>query len=611
MDGDCSSERSAAHRGRHGNPLHRDCGWQQLSAPGPHGENRQVRVARALLAAGGLVTGLIVLFAVRRDGGSVTTYGATSTVLVLAGMIAGAALVAAGALTARAAGALAIAAAIAWWAPDLVGWEGGPTLVRSIAAVVAPFLGALVLHLAAAFPRATPRGRPARALVGTAYLATAAISLGRAAFRDPFDDLQCWSNCTVNVLLVHADRALGAALDGALLVNGAVIAAATLGVAAGRVASARGLWPVLAPCGALATADLAYAAALMRAPVEDPERLGFASLYLTRSIALSALGAGLVWLAAGAARRRAAVARLATVLGPAPQPGRLARVLADSLHAPGLEVGYWLPGGERLVDAHGRALELPTPRGPRVVTRVMRGGEPVAAVVHDAALLAGPELEREFGAAARLAVDNERLQAAVLAQLDDLRASRARIVERADAERRRLERALHDGVQQRLLALLYELRLARAEAADEAELEPKLAVAVAQAESALEELRDLAHGLYPAILSQAGLAPALETLADVAPIPVELGELTGRRHDDAVETTAYLVIARAVDDAARRGASHVGVAVAERDGAVVIDVSDDAGHAPPDIVHLADRAGALGGRADAAPGRVRVELPCA
>ena len=124
-------------------------------------------------------------------------------------------------------------------------------------------------------------------------------------------------------------------------------------------------------------------------------------------------------------------------------------------------MAYWLPGSRRYVDHSGRPVD-PHASGARSVTPIVRNGEPVALVIHDQALSAALDLEREIGTAARLAVDNERLRAEVLAQLEDLRASRARIVEAGDAARRRIERDLHDGAQQRLLALSYELRLARA-----------------------------------------------------------------------------------------------------------------------------------------------------
>ena len=193
----------------------------------------------------------------------------------------------------------------------------------------------------------------------------------------------------------------------------------------------------------------------------------------------------------------------------------------------------------------------------------------MAIVVHDAALLEGPALEREIGSAARLAVENERLQAEVLAQLEDLRASRARIVETGDAERRRLERDLHDGAQQRLLALSYDLRLARAAAEAEGDREHATLLASAgdEAQAALGELRELAHGIYPAILAEAGLAPALATLADEAPLPVELGEVPPERYGAPVETAAYLTVAEAIADAAGRRATFVSVDVARENAA--------------------------------------------
>ena len=153
------------------------------------------------------------------------------------------------------------------------------------------------------------------------------------------------------------------------------------------------------------------------------------------------------------------VARLAEALGAAPPPGSLGPALARSLGDDGLEVAYWLPSSQRYVDASGRTVD-PAPGHGQASTAIVRNGQPVALVIHDGALTP----EREIGAAARLAVDNERLRAEILAQLDDVRASRSRIVETADLVRRRLERNVHDVAQQRLLAASFELRLAQTEA---------------------------------------------------------------------------------------------------------------------------------------------------
>jgi signal transduction histidine kinase len=244
---------------------------------------------------------------------------------------------------------------------------------------------------------------------------------------------------------------------------------------------------------------------------------------------------------------------------------------------------------------------------------IVREGEPLALVAFNPALLDGSDLEREIGSAARLAIENERLQAEVFAQLEDLRSSRARIVERADAERRRLERDLHDGAQQRLLALSYELRLARAAAQEDGdpELTKLLASAADEAQTALVELRELAHGIYPAILAEAGLAPALATLADEAPLPVELGELPADRYAPAVETAGYLAIADAVDDAARRYATFIFVEVARAADRLVVTAHDDGAARASALTHLADRIGALGGSLEIGPTTLRAEIPCA
>jgi signal transduction histidine kinase len=219
----------------------------------------------------------------------------------------------------------------------------------------------------------------------------------------------------------------------------------------------------------------------------------------------------------------------------------------------------------------------------------------------------------ETGAAIRLALENERLQAEVLAQLHDLRESRARIVETGDAERRRLERDLHDGAQQRLLALSYELRVACAgvEADGEVETASLLADATHEAQAALLQLRDLAHGIYPAILGEAGLGPALATLADSAVLPVEIGETARGRFAAGVEAAAYFVVAEAVEDAARREASFAAVSTVRQDQHLVIEVTDDGSVRGSALIQVADRVGAVGGRLEVDATTLRAEIPCA
>ena len=213
---------------------------------------------------------------------------------------------------------------------------------------------------------------------------------------------------------------------------------------------------------------------------------------------------------------------------------------------------------------------------------------------------------REIGAAARLAVDNERLRAEALSQLVDLRASRSRIVEAGDSARRRIERDLHDGAQQRLLALSYELRLARADAetAGDEQLVELLDAGSAEVQTALADLRELAHGIYPAILTESGLGPALWTLADTAPLPVEVRDVPVERLPEPVERAAYAVVAGSIEAAV----DHVSVTV-RRDGDDVTIVVAGVAAALP--VRLADRVGALGGHIALENGSLRAVIPCA
>jgi signal transduction histidine kinase len=242
--------------------------------------------------------------------------------------------------------------------------------------------------------------------------------------------------------------------------------------------------------------------------------------------------------------------------------------------------------------------------------RLMRSGRTVAAVSHAGSV---PGLESHLGPAITLGLENERLQAELFAQLEELRASRARIVETADTERRRLERDLHDGAQQRLLALSYDIRLARAsaEADGDTAAQMKLATAVEETGAALEELRELAHGIYPAVLAEAGVAPALATLADTAPLPVQILRADDRRYPAPVEAAAYFTVAEAVDDAARRGADRAAVTVDHESGQLVVTVEDNGTGRDAPMVTLTDRVGALGGSLFMKETVCRAEIPCA
>jgi signal transduction histidine kinase len=585
----------------------------------------QARQAAPLLSAAltfAYAVAAIVALNQTIGGDSGTTYAAVSLLAHAADLGAGLALLAAGVLGLmtdgdRRLGALVTSLGVLWFAPDWEAWAGHP-VVRSLGAVAAPFFLALVFHLVLAAPRGRLRSRAAVIAVGLTYAVTALFAIGRALVRDPFLDPNCFGNCADNVFLVHRDERIAHDLDLLLLglavaVGLLIVAAAGVRMARASAAAQRALAPILVPAAFAGGATAAYAAAILHTPFEDPRASEFFSLFLARSFAAAALALGIGWSVARDRRTRSAVARLTADLGEAPPPGKLRDALAGVVGDPTLRVAYWLETSHRFVGADGNGVPEPGPELGRAVTPILRRGQRLAIVSHDAGIVDGAVLERELRPAARLAVENERLQAEVLAELEELRRSRARIVERSDWERQRLERNLHDGAQQHLLALFYELRLARAsaEADGDAELAELVESAVEDAQAALEELRDLAHGIYPAILTEAGLGPALETLADQASLPVELKTTPQERLPSPVEAAAYFAVAEAVDDASARAATSVQVDVARVGGRLVVAVEDDGRRRGNLLGHVADRIGALGGSVELGPTTLQASIPCA
>jgi signal transduction histidine kinase len=217
-------------------------------------------------------------------------------------------------------------------------------------------------------------------------------------------------------------------------------------------------------------------------------------------------------------------------------------------------------------------------------------------------------LIEEVVSAARLALQNEQLQAEVYAQLEELRASRARIVEAADDERRQLERDLHDGAQQRIVALSLALQVLRSQLGPDpdAELDARIAAAQATLQRGLAELRELAHGIYPTALSDEGLAAALEALAEQAEVLIRLEALAEGRFPSAVENAAYFTIVEAI-----AGAKEASLSVEHEADRLVIRVRSSSNDRPADRTEIADRIGALNGRLTAGDGEIRAEIPCA
>ena len=274
--------------------------------------------------------------------------------------------------------------------------------------------------------------------------------------------------------------------------------------------------------------------------------------------------------------------------------------LAEQLGDRTLAIAYWLPERELFVDERGHPVTLPEPGTSKAWTAVAHHGNRVAAIIHDAELQARPELVEAAAAAAVLALDNERLKADLNARLEDLRASRRRIVEATVETRRRLERDLHDGAQQRLVSMSVDLQLLRGRLTAEPALE-LLDSAVATLGEAQTELRELARGIHPPMLADRGLVPALEALARRSTVPVELDLRLNGRLPKQVETAGYFVVAEALTNVIKyAGATHARLTASDAGGVLWLEVDDDGvGGADPangsGLSGLSDRVAALDG----------------
>ena len=390
--------------------------------------------------------------------------------------------------------------------------------------------------------------------------------------------------CPDNLLLIHADLDLFDRLNLTGVRLGAVWLILALGAGAWRVISAKP--------GSRGSISLVAVAAV-----------GFlaasAAYYLT-SLSAGALGGNhrdfVVWQAQGVClillaaamtgdlwrvrRARRNLTRLVVDLA-GPAPGRLRDALAERLADPSLVIAYPIEDGRRYVDAEAREIRLPPP-GERALTSLRRGPSELAILVHRPGILDSQPLVDDLVASVQLGLENERLTAEDLAQLGDLRSSGSRIVVAGDAERRRIERDLHDGAQQRLVALLLSLRLIRNGPGGGA---PELEAAEQRLRQAIADLRRVAQGVYPVLLKEAGLRPALDELGEEYPVTVQAAP--GRRYPDAIESSVYLLVAR-------MSAAGPTSAVIVDDGTQLTTRVTVEGR-PGDVLDLADRAKTLGG----------------
>jgi signal transduction histidine kinase len=476
---------------------------------------------------------------------------------------------------------LLAAAAFALLSADLQ-WSSSDAL-WTLGYLLEALWAALLVQVVLTFPEGRPWSRGARAAIAGAYAATLGGQLaGAFVLLDSRDVLSLAPRQTVADALDRAQGILGIAVGLTLL----VLLVGRLRVLRGPAQRAQG--PLLVAAGVTVSAMLPglvwVTASGERAPMLET---------IGRAIALLVplgLVAGIVW----SRLRRPGASDLVVELRTEAVTSlreRLARVLGD----PTLDVAYRLDDG-RYVDATGKPFELPD--GPdRAITLVTAQGEEVAALVHDPVLLDEPALVESVRATAGLVLENERLAAEVRAQLTEVRASRARIVAATDAERRRIERNLHDGAQQRLVTLSVALGLAasRAEATDS----NVLLSAQDEVEEAIGELRELARGIHPTLLREQGLGAAVEALARRTPLPTTTGGSVGGRLPDAVELAAYFLVSEALANVVKHASASEAAVRLERDGdtlrVTVLDDGIGGARATPDsgLAGLRDRLEAL------------------
>jgi signal transduction histidine kinase len=510
-------------------------------------------------------------------------------------------------------GPLMAALGLVWLAGAAVG-EIGSAVGSWLGFVAGNAAVAMFVHVLVAFPGGRLASRRERLLVGAVYANLLLLApLWMAALGDapPRDG-------TAGLL---RPEPFGSSLGGP-----PAAIALLLGAALGWLLWRRWYWatrhtrrtlgPVLLTGGA-SLVLLFVAAVVDRSSDAAGRALGWAAFVAFGAVPLAIL-AGIL----RSRLARASVAELLRDLETARTPGALRDALRHALGDPTLRLAYWVSESRGFVDLRGRQFELPWEGSSQVATRVERDGHCVAALVHDASLRAEPELLEAVTSAAGLALENERLHAELRAHVDDLRESRARIVEAGDAERRRLERNLHDGAQQRLVTMALHLRLLETQIRTDPEgAAPVVAQVREELTEALEELRELARGIHPAILSDRGLAPALEAVAARSSVPVQLSAPT-ERLPAPVEAAIYYVVSEALANVAKYAqASSVTVEVARTDGRAVVAIADDGiGGADPGggsgLRGLADRVAALDGRlhVDSAPHRgtrIHADIPCA
>jgi len=545
--------------------------------------------------------------------------GVWAFVLLIGWSFVGSGIVAAAQGLGRRFGALMIAAGFAWFAAALS--ESGEPVPFTVGTLLASLWIAIFVHALLAFPGGRLETRTARVVVGAFYFQAVVLQLGWLMFTDT-TRLDGCNGCPANLLLVSDQPHLASAI---LFIEQPIVGfVALVGAVAilahrwwvGTPPTRRSLGPVLATGG---TCLVVLALTIFVEPLSyrGGQVIGWAGV-----IAFSAVPFAFL---VGLLRQRldrSAIAQLVIELGDRAEQANLQAALSRALRDPSVQIAYWLPDAGRYVDLEGRSVDPPAENDAhRATTTVDHHGDRVAILVHDPSLLEDPELVHGVCAAAGLSLSNQRLEAQLRARLLELQESRARIVEVGDTERRRLERDLHDGAQQRLVSLALDLSSVETRVRGDAETAALVKAIRAELARSLEELRELAQGIHPAALTDHGLPVALESVTTRCAIPCALTVALEERLPQQVEVAVYYLVSEALANVAKHaGASRASVSVARADESVSIEVTDDGiGGARmgtgSGLTGLADRIAALEGSLELnSPSgggtTLRAEIPC-
>jgi signal transduction histidine kinase len=558
-----------------------------------------LRRALLILAALGLVSGVIVTLVILSSDHENHRGAALASTLVIGWAFIGAGLFAWWRRPESSIGSLMVLTGFFWFFNGLI--TSDLPAVFAAGYLFSSLSYGFLIHMLLAFPDGRLETRLERAVVIGAYVDVTVLQMPQGLVVDTANLSGC-DGCPPNPLLIHSYPGLFDAMNGlqalvAIVVIGGLVVALVRRWRRWTVARRRAFAPVLLAGGA----TLALTAGQLAAGTAGNDSVQTA-FFIASLVPLALIPfTFLAGVLASRVSRAGAVSDLVAGLSDHQGDAGLRDALAEALADPSLELVYWAVETGGYVDRNGHPRELPGPQSARLATVVEHNGAPVGAIIHAGTLDDATEMVETVAGAAGLGLENERLNAELLARLEELKASRARIVAAGYEERRRVERDLHDGAQQRLVSLALTLRLARSKLDDDpAGAAQLLAASSDELEGATAELRELARGIHPAILTDRGLATALEALVNRAPLPVELDAELTRRPAPDIEAALYYVVSEALTNVTRHAAaSRATVGLAEVGDQLVAEISDDGrGGADPSgsgLRGLADRVAALDG----------------